>query len=49
MAEKSEINDVAKKKKYVTPNTEKHEPLSIVRGSGGGVSLYHECSLYYYY
>ena len=42
------------KKKYVPPETQKHEPLNIVRGSGSEVSLYLgglyvECSLYYYY
>lgn len=42
------------RKPYEPPETRKHDPLDIVRGSGSSASLYAgglyvECSLYYYY
>jgi hypothetical protein len=48
--EKAEEKSTEKKQKYVTPETRKHDPLNIVRGTGHDSSgLYSECSLYYYY
>ncbi|MCE5324343.1 hypothetical protein LLG46_13670 [bacterium] len=46
-----EINEESKtvKKKYVSPETVKHEPLDIVRGSGSYSSLYYTYYYYYYY
>ena len=46
-----DVNSDSTKKKYKTPETKKYNPLEIVKGTGGdsGVSLYTECSLYYYY
>lgn len=55
MNEKSDNRENLEKQPYVTPETKQHDPLSIVRGSGSDgsslyyTSLYHECSLYYYY
>jgi hypothetical protein len=37
------------RKAYVSPETVKHQPLDIVRGSGGYYSLYYTYYYYYYY
>jgi hypothetical protein len=57
MDEKKKMGQVkGAKASYEPPETKKYDPLEIVRGTGGGgecslyyVSLYTECSLYYYY
>jgi hypothetical protein len=34
---------------YVKPSTKKHKPIDIVKGSGGGYSLYYTYYYTYYY
>jgi len=37
------------KTKYIKPNTEKHEPVKIIQGSGDDCSYLYYVTLYYYY